>query len=70
MEALVAMVFEACISSTIPNPFTINNLTDEQKIVIYRYTELKCNEEASLYASQLQEPDETSCKEGKLGECM
>lgn len=70
MGVLAAMVFEACISLVIPNPFTINSLTEEQKNVIYLYAEDKCNREVDIYLEPFNQEVVNSCKESKLGECM
>lgn len=69
MEVLAAMVFEACVALTLPNPLTVNNLPDEQRELIIEYTDRKCKAEAEAYLGTFQ-PPVRECRESKLGECM
>ena len=69
MEVLAALVFEACVATTLPNPFTVKALPDEQGELIIEYTERKCNAEVEAYLGTFQ-PPVRRCKESKLGECM
>ncbi len=49
MKELMMTLFIACVQETIPNRYTIDNLTEEQKHVIYDYTSNKCNNRVAVY---------------------
>ena len=70
MKYLAYLVFTTCLQITLPNPYTINNLTSEQQGVLRKYAEAKCNREASFYRS-IQEDNQCNEVTGEQPpECM
>lgn len=50
MPEIVMSLFKACILATLPNVHTIQNLTQEQVMVLRKYTEDKCKHYVAINA--------------------
>lgn len=64
METLAYIYFISCLKATVPNPYQVNYLPEEQKQVIYDYAQRKCQAEVEF---MLQGPPENQCNED--GDC-
>ena len=59
MKELFMTLYLSCVQAFIPNPHTLNNLTQEQQLALHFYVKGKCNREANakLNQSQLKQGD-------------
>tara|TARA_R100001086_G_scaffold242322_1_gene169927 strand:- start:1157 stop:1357 length:201 start_codon:yes stop_codon:yes gene_type:complete len=56
MEQLAYALFIMCVAETIPNPHTIDNLTEEQEGLIRAYTVEKCNSRVNYFIGGAESP--------------
>lgn len=56
MKEIMMAIFMACFEETIPNRYTVENLTEEQTSVLLGYADAKCQQRVEVYFNQKDEP--------------
>lgn len=56
LQQLALALYTMCLAETIPNEFTVSNLPQEQRELIYAYAEAKCKQRVEFYIGGAENP--------------